>query len=347
MGRTNPCILRGRGHNRATTPPAQHRSNSGQRIALARVKRATSQLARWHTEYEEALSNAHHLGVPDGALEGSGGTRRRSTQTSGSRTTSPSLSGVGHTGRVVDDERPETGQTDGKPLGGAPGEIAGIEGLRDSVPAEIRDVSFPITVRGYDRRAVDDYVKQVNRVIAELEVGRSPQAAVRHALDRVGEQTSGILKRAGETAEEIVAGARTEADETIASAKSDAAKIRADASSQADETIANAKSEGEETTARANAEAEELLARSRAEAADHLKRVQEEVKALQDSAEKRMRELEADTDAIRKQRGELVEEIRQLVGRLEEIVGGAGARSPDRQPSEQPTEVVAADDSPQ
>jgi DivIVA domain-containing protein len=338
--------LRGRGHNRATTTSAKHRSDSARRIALARVKRATSQLARWHTEYEEALSSAQHLGVPDGALEDSGAKQRATTPISGSRT-APSLPGVSDTGRVVDDERPATGQMDRKPSAGAPVETPDIHGLRDAVPAEIRDVSFPVSVRGYDRRAVDEYVKQVNRVIAELEVGRSPQAAVRHALDRVGEQTSGVLKRAGETAEEIVAGARTEAAETIASAKSDAEKIRVDASSQADETIARARSEGEETTARANAEAEEVLARSRAEAADHLKQVQDEVKALQDSAEKRMRELETDTDAIRKQRGELVEEIRQLAGRLEEIVGGAGARFPDRQPSEQLTEVVVAAEPPQ
>jgi DivIVA domain-containing protein len=336
--------LRSRGHNRATTPPAENRSSSAQRIALARVKRATSELARWHTEYEEALSSAHHLGVPDGAVEDSSARRRRATRTSESRITAPSLPGVGHTGRVVDEERPETGQTYKNTLAGASGGSSGIDGLRDAAPAEIRDVSFPITVRGYDRRAVDDYVKQVNRLIAELEVSRSPQAAVRHALDRVGEQTSDILKRAGETAEEIVADARTEADETIASAKSDAEKIKADASSQADETIANARSDMEKTTARANAEAEQVLVRSRAEAADHLRRVQEEVKALQDSAEKRLHELEADTDAIRKQRGELVEDIRQLVVRLEELVGGARARVDDRQPSEQPTELVGADD---
>jgi DivIVA domain-containing protein len=314
--------LRSSGHNRATTPPAENRSSSAQRIALARVKRATSELARWHTEYEEALSSAHHLGVPDGAIEDGSARRHPATRTSEGRSPAPSLPGVGHTGRVVDNERPEMGQA----------------------PAEIRDVSFPITVRGYDRRAVDDYVKQANRLIAELEVSRSPQTAVRRALDRVGEQTSDILKRAGETAEEIVADARTEADETIASAKSDGEKIKADASSQADETIANARSEMEETTARANAEAEQVLVRSRVEAANHLQRVQDEVKALQDSAEKRLHELEADTDAIRTQRGELVEDIRQLVGRLEEIVGGAGGRSSDRQPSEQPTELVGADD---
>jgi DivIVA domain-containing protein len=73
---------------------------------------------------------------------------------------------------------------------------------------EIRDVSFPTAVRGYDRRQVDRYVQRVNRAIAELEVSRSPESAVRHALDRLGDPTSGILQRARETAEEITHSAR-------------------------------------------------------------------------------------------------------------------------------------------
>ena len=65
--------------------------------------------------------------------------------------------------------------------------------LRDHVPADIRNVQFPVSVRGYDRDAVETYVKRVNHVIAELEVSRSPRAAVRHALDRVGKQTVTVL----------------------------------------------------------------------------------------------------------------------------------------------------------
>jgi DivIVA domain-containing protein len=41
------------------------------------------------------------------------------------------------------------------------------------VPAEIRDGSFTVAVRGYERRAVDTYIERVNRVIADLEVERS------------------------------------------------------------------------------------------------------------------------------------------------------------------------------
>ena len=46
--------------------------------------------------------------------------------------------------------------------------------LQHYVPQDILDVSFPVAVRGYDRRAVDAHIKRVNRVIAELTVRGSP-----------------------------------------------------------------------------------------------------------------------------------------------------------------------------
>jgi DivIVA domain-containing protein len=96
---------------------------------------------------------------------------------------------------LVDDDSPQAGERESELL----------------TPKEIRNVSFPGSVRGYDRSAVDAYVTRVNRVIAELQVRSSPRAAVRHALEQVGEQTSGILQRAREAAEEITASARQEA----------------------------------------------------------------------------------------------------------------------------------------
>ena len=87
--------------------------------------------------------------------------------------------------------------------------------MRDVDIASVRDVSFPIALRGYDRDAVDAYVVEVNRVIAELQVGRSPQSAIRHALDQVSEETKGILERAHETADEITARSRTQADDRL------------------------------------------------------------------------------------------------------------------------------------
>jgi cell division septum initiation protein DivIVA len=223
----------------------------------------------------------------------------------------------------VDDQRRETSRRDGEAVPGGPEQSRGFGELRTYVPREVRDVSFPIAVRGYERRVVDAYVKRVNTVIAELEVSRSPQAAVRHALDRVGEQTSGILQRARETAEEITASARTEADETTGRAKAEADSIKASASAEADEALARAK-----------AEAEEVLARSRAEATERLQRLEEEITALTEQADTRMRKLDADTESIWQQRRELLDEVRRLAGRLEEIAADATSRLPQRQPSE-------------
>ena len=73
--------------------------------------------------------------------------------------------------------------------------------LRHYVPQEILDVSFPVAVRGYDRAAVDAYVKRVNRVIAELKVSASPPHAVRHALEEAEDKVQGLLRAAREGGE--------------------------------------------------------------------------------------------------------------------------------------------------
>ena len=96
----------------------------------------------------------------------------------------------------------------------------------DPVPV-VADVDFPITIRGYDRLAVDAYVKKTSQLVAELQATRSPEAAVRRALERVGEQISGILQRAHETAEQITAQSRSEAEDRLEVARREAAQITA------------------------------------------------------------------------------------------------------------------------
>jgi len=95
--------------------------------------------------------------------------------------------------------------------------------------AEVRDVAFPVALRGYEREAVDAYVKLVNRLISDLEASRSPDAAVRRALDQVGEETSGILQRAQDTATDITARSRASADDRIREAEREARALTADA----------------------------------------------------------------------------------------------------------------------
>jgi cell division septum initiation protein DivIVA len=94
----------------------------------------------------------------------------------------------------------------------------------DPLPA-VADVEFPTALRGYDRLAVDAYVRKTSQLVAELQATRSPDAAIRRALERVGEEVSGILQRAHETAERITSQSRSEAEDRLEAARQEAAQI--------------------------------------------------------------------------------------------------------------------------
>jgi DivIVA domain-containing protein len=243
----------------------------------------------------------------------------------------------------------------------------GFGDLRSYVPQDILDVSFPVSVRGYDRRAVDAYTQRVNRVIAELNGRASPPAAVRHALDQAEGKVQSLLKAAREAAEEITASARQEAEEGTARAKAEAAELVVHTSAEADrvkaeadELIANARTEADDTLAKTKAEADEMhadarakaqntLARAQAEADERLQRLQEELAALRQEAETRMREVEADTERVWNERSELLEDIHRMAGGLVDQANAAAARvqrSEPAGPEEKMLEPEAGDESP-
>ena len=67
-----------------------------------------------------------------------------------------------------------------------------LSNLPAEPPTITPEPDFPIVLRGYDRVAVDAYLRQMNELIAELQSRHSPDAAVRRALGRVGEEVRGI-----------------------------------------------------------------------------------------------------------------------------------------------------------
>jgi DivIVA domain-containing protein len=224
----------------------------------------------------------------------------------------------------------------------------GVPELRTRVPAEIRNVSFPTSVRGYDRNTVDAYVLRVNRVIAELEISRSPQAAVRHAVERVTEQTKHILEEARDSAEKIIATAQEEADQILAGAKAEAADLVVNASSEADrlgveaqQTLENARREADGIVAGAREEAEQILARARAEATETRRRTETDVAALREQAEARLRELQSDTDAVWTQRRALLGDIEGIATLLRDAATEAGTRFSSAKPAEEASSETA------
>jgi DivIVA domain-containing protein len=199
------------------------------------------------------------------------------------------------------------------------------------VPAEIRNVSFPLAVRGYDREAVDIYVARVNRVIAELEATRSPEAAVRHALAQAEEELNSIVQRGREQAREITGAAQLEANGVTARARAEAAEIVVNASTEADLARARAS----EDVAKASTEAEEIVAKAGQEAQERLRRSQQEIAAVRKDAEEWADELLTDTDAVWEERRQLLDGLRQVAARLQTAAETATARLPLDDPADE------------
>ena len=250
---------------------------------------------------------------------------------------------------MVDGESTSTSVTGASPA--APANEHEFGDLRQYVPGDLLDVSFPLAVRGYERGAVDAYIRRVNRAIAELKISASPTAAVRHALDQAGEKVDALLRSAQEAAEQITTSAQAEAEENADRIKADAVKFVVDtnaeadrlkaeadehsakAKSEAEATIAEARAEAGEILGGARAEAQETLARSQAEADARRRRLEEELASLQEAAETRLRAIQADTRAVWRERDEMLDGIRAMATDLVDIAKASVARLEPHQPA--------------
>ena len=87
---------------------------------------------------------------------------------------------------------------------------------------KVRAAQFPAAMRGYDRAAVDSWREEIAGLVERLEGQQPREAAVKRALDEVGQETSSILQRAHEAAEEITARSRSQAEGRLQRAESEA-----------------------------------------------------------------------------------------------------------------------------
>jgi DivIVA domain-containing protein len=213
---------------------------------------------------------------------------------------------------------------------------------------QARGVTFPPALRGYERAAVDRYVQQVNRLIAELEVSSSPEAAVRHALAEVSEETRQILQHAHETADEVVLRSRAKADETVREAEREAQEVvntaqreaidaleaarqeaqalLESARSEAAELHAAATREASELRKTAGREAEQVRTSADAEAETLLRTAREKSDELLKAAEVRARELADNADSIWRMRRRLIEDVRVVGEQLVALAEGESNR---------------------
>jgi DivIVA domain-containing protein len=102
---------------------------------------------------------------------------------------------------------------------------------------EIAERTFPVAMRGYDRPAVDAFVREVVQIITDLEGRETQDSVVQKAIAEVGEETAGILQRAHETAEEIAARSRAQAEGRIQRAEREADLLRQEADAYSENIV--------------------------------------------------------------------------------------------------------------
>ena len=141
-----------------------------------------------------------------------------------------------------------------------------------SAADRLTDRTFPVVVRGYDRRAVDEFVQEALELVAELEGRQSREAVVQRALDEVGEETAGILQRAHETADEISARSRAQAEGRIQRAEREAEIVRRQADEYSEQVVVDTK----------------LLWEERQQLIEDIRRLADEVLATADDAAERV-----------------------------------------------------------
>jgi DivIVA domain-containing protein len=192
---------------------------------------------------------------------------------------------------------------------------------RERLLREVRNVEFAMGLRGYDRGAVDRYVEQVNRLLAELEISASPESAVRHALDEVSEETRELLQRAHETAEDITNRSRVKADERVEHAAAEAQHLVESAQHKAEEVRAAAEHEIREHRERVEAEAAETREAASREAAAVRAAATREATATREAAEH-------DAQRLRSAAQQEADATRSTArSEAEELVAGAEARA--------------------
>jgi DivIVA domain-containing protein len=210
---------------------------------------------------------------------------------------------------------------------------------RERMVAEARAVRFPVGLRGYERAAVDRYVEQVNRLIAELEISSSPESAVRHALHEVSEETRELLQGAHQTADEITARSRAKADDRLQQAKREAQEVREAAQREAQQLWESAERETAELREAAAREVAELretggreVERWQAEArkeTDGLRAsARSEVNEMVAAAEGRTQQLERSAETLWRERRRLIQDMRALGEQLVTIGEAEAKRFP-------------------
>jgi F0F1-type ATP synthase membrane subunit b/b' len=182
--------------------------------------------------------------------------------------------------------------------------LAGYTAAERPQPEEWRQAATPLVPDEDAGELVTDYAKLGEHVTSVLEAARAAAAKIR---DDAREDARRVVERTKKEASEAVATARREADK----ASADAEQLRAEVEKESRETRQRANAYLAEKRQDAEAEASGIVTRAKREAGEHTRTAQERRSALDKNValtEERLRQL--------------VGGLRDLAGRLEELLEG-------------------------
>jgi DivIVA domain-containing protein len=170
----------------------------------------------------------------------------------------------------------------------------------------IRNATFPLSVRGYDRTQVDAFLAELADWLETGGGGGAAAAeAVRNELERVGEQTASILTEAHRAGEEIrgdaSAGVRQQlldANQTSENVREQAAEYAADTRDEADAYARKVRGEADAYASRTTAEIESELAEDRDAAKKESERLIADANKRKADIESVIGDLEQRRDAV-------------------------------------------------
>jgi DivIVA domain-containing protein len=202
---------------------------------------------------------------------------------------------------------------------------------------QLRTHQFPTERRGYDRRAVDSYLSELADWLESGGGDEARASVIQREMERVGERTGTILAAAQESADRIGNEAREEADKLRSDAEAKSRELRESADTYSIETRAGADAYSDTT----KADADQIAAKSREEADEHarltIREADQRAEQILADAERRKGEVEAEITDLMAKRGQITENLEQLVTAVRGVIDG-----PAKQDLGLPENVVAA-----
>jgi DivIVA domain-containing protein len=190
----------------------------------------------------------------------------------------------------------------------------------------IRNARFSHAVRGYDRHEVDQFLAELADWLEDSD-DDAVAASVRAELERIGEQTAGILTDAHDAAQAIRSDAEREVRQTLIDANLKSEALRSTAEEYAEETREEADAYARKARADADAYArktrgdtDSYVANARKEVDGALEKAraagEREAKQIAEEANRRRRDIEAVISDLEERRDAVLSELERLASGL-------------------------------